>query len=66
MFDLFSKLLCLWDFLDKNTGVGCHFFLQGIFLTQELNLLSCVAGSLLHHRFFLPLSQQGSPSITYN
>ena len=22
----------------KNTGVGCHFLLQGIFLTQELNL----------------------------
>ena len=21
----------------KNTGVGCHFLLQGIFLTQELN-----------------------------
>ena len=26
-----------WDFLGKNTGVGCHFLLQGIFLTQELN-----------------------------
>ena len=22
-------------FLDKNTGVGCHFFLWGIFLTQD-------------------------------
>ena len=22
----------------KNTGVGCHFFLQGIFPLQELNL----------------------------
>ena len=24
-----------WDFLGKNTGLGCHFLLQGIFLTQE-------------------------------
>ena len=27
-----------WDFPGKNTGVGCHFLLQGIFLTQGLNL----------------------------
>ena len=26
------------DFPGKNTGVGCHFLLQGIFLTQGLNL----------------------------
>ena len=25
------------DSPSKNTGVGCHFLLQGIFLTQELN-----------------------------
>ena len=29
--------LCLWDFPGKNTGVGCHFFLQRIFQTQGLN-----------------------------
>ena len=30
-------------FPSKSTGVGCHFLLQGIFLTQELNpgLLHC-------------------------
>ena len=28
---------CPWDFTGKNTGVGCHFLLQGIFLTQGLN-----------------------------
>ena len=33
-----DRLLCLCDFPDKNTGVGCHFLLQGIFLTQGLNL----------------------------
>ena len=26
------------EFSDKNTGAGCHFLLQGIFLTQGLNL----------------------------
>ena len=29
--------LCPWDSSGKNTGMGCHFLLQGIFLTQELN-----------------------------
>ena len=31
-----TRLLCLWDFPGKNTGVGCHFLLQGIFLSQGL------------------------------
>ena len=26
------------DFPGKNTGMGCHFLLQGIFLTQGWNL----------------------------
>ena len=26
-----AKLLCPWDSPGKNTGVGCHFLLQGIF-----------------------------------
>ena len=40
----------------KNTGVGCHFLLQGIFLTQESNL------GLLHWRQILYwLSYKGSP-----
>ena len=33
-----TTLLCPWDFPDKNTGVGCHFLLQGIFLTQGSNI----------------------------
>ena len=32
------RLLCPWDSPGKNTGVGCHFLLQGIFLTQVSNL----------------------------
>ena len=31
-----SRLLCLWDSPGKNIGVGCHFLLLGIFLTQGL------------------------------
>ena len=41
-----NRLLCPWDFPGKNTGVGCHFLLQRIFLTQGsnpclLHLLHC-------------------------
>ena len=46
-----ARLLCPWDSPGKNTGVGCHALLQGIFLTQgsSLHLLSLLhwqAGSL--------------------
>ena len=30
-------LLCPWDFPGKNTGVGCHALLQGIYLIQGSN-----------------------------
>ena len=41
-----ARLLCSWDFSGKNTGVDCHFLLQGIFLAQGskprlLGLLHC-------------------------
>ena len=32
-----ARLLCPQNFPGKTTGVGCHFLLQGIFLTQGLN-----------------------------
>ena len=41
------RQLGLWDFPGKDTGVGYHFLLQGIFLTQGLNpsfLSFCIAG----------------------
>ena len=31
------QLLCPWDFPGKNTGLGCHFLLQGIFPAQGSN-----------------------------
>ena len=33
-----ARLLCTWDFSGKDTGVGFHFLLQGIFPTLKLNL----------------------------
>ena len=58
-----TRLLCPWNFPGKNTGAGCCFLLQGIFLTQGSNL------GLPHCRQILPrwrqilycLSHQGSP-----
>ena len=49
------KFLWPWNSPGKNTGVGCHFLLQGIFLTQGLN------PDLLHFRQILyHMSHQGS------
>ena len=50
---------CPWDFSGKNPAVGCHFLLEGIFLTQGSNpRLLC----LLHCRHILYLlSHWGSP-----
>ena len=56
-----TRLLHPWDFLDKSTGMGCHFLLQGIFPTRRLN------PGLLHCRQTLYcLTQQGSRYYTYN
>ena len=53
---MYYQLLCPWDFPDKNTGVGCHFLLQGLFTTWGLN------PGLPHCRQILyQLSYQGSP-----
>ena len=51
-----ARFHCPWDSLGKNTGLGCHFLLQGIFLTQGLDpgLLHC--GWILYW-----LNHQGSP-----
>ena len=53
-----SRLLYPWDFSGKNTRMGCHFLLQGNFLTQGWNPhpLYWQADSLL-------ISYQGSPEI---
>ena len=54
-----ARLLCPWDCPGKDTGVGCHFLLQGIFPTQGLNLGLLNCRWILYH-----LSLRGSPSFT--
>ena len=51
-----ERLLCPCDSQGKNTGVGCHFFFQGIFLTQGLN-----PGFLHCRQILYQLSCEGSP-----
>ena len=56
-----TRLLGPWDFSGKNTGVGCHALLQGIFLTQGLK------PGLLHFLHWqassLPLAPPGKPYL---
>ena len=46
--DYRSRLLYPWDFPGKNTGVDCHFLLQGIFLTQGSNHGSLIGRRILY------------------
>ena len=48
-----ARLLRPWDSPGKNTGVGCHFLLQGIFPTQGSN----------SHLDSLPLGHLGRPNF---
>ena len=41
------RLLCPWNFPGENIGLGCHFLLQRIFLTQNRTGVSCIAGEFL-------------------
>ena len=60
------RLHCPWDSPGKNTGVGCHFLLQGVFLAQRsspclLQLLHWQAGYchlVLHSVKFCQMSLQ--------
>ena len=58
-----AHLLCLCYFPSKNSGVGSHFLLQGIFLTQGLKPYLC----LLHWQAdYLPLSHLGNPTYIHH
>ena len=62
----FTRLLYSWDSPGKNTGLGCHTLLQGIFPTQGLNLgllslLHCRWVFFLFFLFFKPLAPPGKP-----
>ena len=53
-----TRLLCPWDVPGKNTGVGCHFLLQGILPTQGSN------PHLLHWQVdSLPYEPPGKPLL---
>ena len=51
-----TRLLPPWDSPGKSIGVGCHFLLQGIFLTQGLNPGLRHCSQILYQ-----LSLEGSP-----
>ena len=51
-----TRPLYSWDFLGKNTRVGCYFLLKGIFQIQGLNPCLLHWQQALHH-----LSHRGSP-----
>ena len=53
------RLFCPWDFPGKNTGVGYHARLQGIFPIQGLNL--CLLGLLHWQAGSLLLAPPGKP-----
>ena len=52
-----ARILCPWDSPGKSTGVGCHALLQGIFMTQGLNLcLLCLLDLQVSPWPVMPLS----------
>ena len=46
---LLTRLLCPWNSPGKNTEVGCHSLLQGIFPNQVLNLSLPPCRQILYH-----------------
>ena len=56
-----GRLLCPWNSPGKNTGVGSHFLLQGIFLTPRIE----PGSPALQADAFYRLSHQGSNFYMY-
>ena len=54
---LCDPMVCPWNFLGKNTAMGCHSLLQGSFPPQGLNLGLLHCRQILYH-----LNYQGSPA----
>ena len=59
-----ARLLCPWNFPGKNTGVGCHFLLEGILPTQGLNLYPLHLLRLQADSLSLPNLESPSFSVT--
>ena len=58
-----TRPLCPWDSLGQNSRVGCHFLLQGIFLTQGSN--SRQGGSLTTSATWEALELPNAPAIPH-
>ena len=43
------RLLCPWDSPGKNSGVGCHFLLQGIFQPRNQTHIPCMGRQIPYH-----------------
>ena len=57
------RLLCPWDSIVKNTGVGCHALLQGIFPAQGSN--PYLMSPTLEGRFFTTSTTWEAPVELY-
>ena len=57
----FINLFCPWNSPSQNTGVDCHFLLQGIFPTQGLN--PCLQRLLHWQADSLPVAPPGKPNL---
>ena len=58
-----TRLLCPWESPGKKTGVGSHSLLQGIFLTQGLNLGLLHCRQILYHlKYVHPYDHHGIKS----
>ena len=57
-----TRLLCPWDSPGKNTGVGCHALLQGIFPIQGSN--PCILSPALASGFFTTSATREAPTRT--
>ena len=54
-----ARLLCQWNSPGKNTGVGCHFLLQGSCLMH----INCPLNVCCHWFYFLGCPQARVPSL---
>ena len=54
-------LICPWNFPGKDTGVGCHFLLQGPSQPRDRTHVSCIAD-----RLFTAEPQGKTPSEVYS
>ena len=51
-----TRLLCPWDSLGKNTGVGCHFLLQCMKVESEVAQLCPTLSNLMDYSLQAPPS----------